>query len=379
MRARWKLLGQIAIALYVFMSGYTITTVSIPLVGALELGAGTGGLLTMLWVVGLINAFNLIDGIDGLAAGTALIGAAALVALSVIQENAYVTCAGAALAGSLLAFLPYNFPPARIFLGDTGSMFLGYALAMMSLLGAQKSEAAVIILAPMLALGLPIFETLVSIARRYAGGAPVFVGDNRHTHHRLLRKGYSQRRVVLTLYGTGLLLAAAAIMSASIRENSAWSWCSYAVYLGTLVCIAWLAGYLRPTTLKKVIERRHRNKVFQALARYAALRLNASMGSVETNLLLELCRRELGLRHIEVRMKSGGRLMVSTDGMEDDRTQASQEELLVKSSEGQDILICYEFTHAPDPERRQDVSSCLARIFDGMRSGQADKPCEESR
>ena len=379
LRARWKLLGQVVIALFVCLSGYAITTVYIPFIGVADLGIGVGGLLTMLWVVGLINAFNLIDGIDGLAAGTALVGVGALVVLSIIQENAYVTFAGSALAGSLLAFLLYNFPPARIFLGDTGSMFLGYVLAMMSLMGAQKSEAVVIILAPMLALGLPIFETLISMLRRYLRGVPIFVGDDRHTHHRLLLKGYSQPRVVLTLCGSGLFLATAAIMLALVPEDSKWAWCSYALYGGTLVYIAWLAGYLRPTTFKTVLERRQRNSILRALGRYAALRLNTNTGPIERSLLLELCRHELGLLYIEVRTRSGGRFMVSPDGMKYDRPQAPQEELLVKSSDGQDILIRYEFEHAPDDNRRQDVSSCLAGIFDQMRIDQAVKSSEESR
>jgi len=379
LRARWKLLGQIAIALFICLSGYALTTVAIPFVGNVNLGAGMGGLLTILWVVGLINAFNLIDGVDGLAAGIALVGVVALVALSIIQQNTFVTFAGAAIAGSLLAFLLYNFPPAKIFLGDTGSMFLGYTLATMSLVGAQKSEAAAIIFAPMLALSLPVFETLISVLRRYLRGVPLFAADSHHTHHRLLGKGYSQPRVVLTLCGTGLLLAVAAIMSALVPENSKWVWCPYALYGGTLVHITWLAGYLRPATFKRTFERRQRNKIFQALGQYAALRLNANGRSVKTNLLLELCRHELGLRHIEVGMKSGVRLIVSTDGAKDDRTQGSKEKLLVKSADGHDILICYEFEHMPDDNRRQDVSSCLAGIFDQMRIDQAVKPSDESR
>ena len=378
LRARWKLLGQIVIALFVCLSGIALTTVSIPFVGVVNLGMGVGGLLTMLWVVGLINAFNLIDGIDGLAAGIALVVTGALVALSIIQENTYVTVTGAALTGSVLAFLMYNFPPAKIFLGDTGSMFLGYALAMMSLRGPQKSETAAIIFAPMLAFGFPIFETLVSILRRYLRGVPIFAGDNLHTHHRLLRKGYSQPRVVLTLCGTGLFLAVAAIMSALIPENSRWAWCSYALYGGTLVYIAWLAGYLRPTTYRRTIERRQRNKIFQALGQYVALRLNANERSVNTSLLLEVCRQELGLRHIEIRMVNGVRWTVPADGAEYDGAQASGEKLRVKSLDGQDIMIGYTFEHTPEDSMREDVSLCLADIFDQMRIEQAAIPGEES-
>jgi hypothetical protein len=254
-------------------------------------------------------------------------------------------------------------------------MFLGYTLATISLMGSQKSEAAAILFAPMLALGFPIFETLTSILRRYVRGLPIFVGDSYHTHHRLLSKGYSQPRVVLTLCTAALFLAVAAVMSALIPENSKWVWCSYTLYSGTLVYIAWLAGYLRPAIFKRTFERRHRNKIFQALGQYAALSLSAGGQSVKTSLLLELCRHELGLRHIEVGMKGGIPLMVSTDGM---KHNTSREELLVKSSDGQDILIWYEFERTPDDSRRQDVSSCLAGIFDQMVIDQAVKLSEES-
>ncbi len=367
MRARWKLAGQIVVALFVCLSGFALTTIAIPFVGSVNLGVGLGGFVTMLWIVGLINAFNLVDGVDGLASGIAFVGAVALVALSIIQENLYITLAGTAIAGSLLAFLLYNAPPAKIFLGDTGSMFLGYALATMSLMGASKSQAAAIVLTPMLALSLPIFETLVSILRRYLRGLPIFVGDSHHTHHRLLSKGYSQPRVVLTLCGTAVLFAAAAILSALIPENSNWVWCSYALYGATLVYIAWLAGYLRPTTFKKTLERREHNRVFQALGQYAALHLNANGRPAKTDLLLELCRHELGLRRLEVGVKGGPRLMASPKDPERERTQEPKEELAVKSLGGRDVLIGYEFEHAPDDSRRQDVSSCLAAIFDQVR------------
>ena len=367
--ARFKLLGQVVVALIVCFSGFLLKTVSIPFVGPVDLGVGIGGLVTVFWIVGLINAFNLIDGIDGLAAGMGFIGAAALAVLSILQENASVTFAGVALAGCLLGFLPYNFPPAKTFLGDTGSMFIGYALSIISLMSAQKTETAVIVLAPMLALSFPVFETLVSILRRYIRGVPVFVGDSFHTHHRLLRKGYSEPRVVLTLYGIGVLIAVAAVMSAVIPEDSGWSWCSYALYIGTLLYVAWLAGYLRPTTFKTLLERRYKNRKLQALARYASLCLDVRMHT-KANLLLELCRSELGLLHIDVRMRNGDWFLASPGGA-DDNTKALPEQLLVKSADGQDILISYEFLHSPGPETRQDVSTCLARIFDGMTTPRA--------
>ncbi len=364
MRARWKLLGQLAVAALVCFSGYSVTRVTIPVVGTLELGIVLGGMLTIGWIIGMINAFNLIDGVDGLASGIALVGVAALVVLGIIQGNVFIIFVGTALAGSLLGFLFYNFPPARIFLGDTGSMFIGYSLAAMSLMGAQKFGAAVILLTPILALSFPIFETLISILRRYLRGVPIFAGDNHHTHHRLLGKGYSQPRVVLTLYGVAACLATAAVLSALIPLNSIWSGVPYALYAGALVYIAWLAGYLRPTAFRTIFERRQKNRLFHALANYAKQCLDNHGRCVERRLLLELCRHELGLRYIDVQLEDGVRLMASDGELPQADQAASSEKLRVKSSDDKDIFIRYAFTEEPSDNYRQDVVACLAGIFD---------------
>jgi len=365
MRARWKLLGQVAVASFVCFSGGLVSTISVPVAGTIELGYAVGGLLTILWIVGMINAFNLIDGVDGLASGIALVGVCALVALGIIQGNPFVTFAGAALAGGLLGFLLYNFPPARIFLGDTGSMFIGYALASMSLMGSQKSETAVILLTPILALSLPIFETLVSIVRRYLRGVPIFAGDNHHTHHRLLGKGYSQPRVVLTLYGVAVCLATAAVLAAVIPLESAWSGVPYALYAGALVYIAWLAGYLRPTAFRTMFERRQKNRLYHALAHYAKQCLDNHGRCAERRLLIELCRLELGLRYIDVQLEDGTRLMASDGAPEVGAERAaSAETLRVKSSDDQNVYIHFAHRGAPADSHRHDVIACLAGIFD---------------
>lgn len=363
MRARYKLLGQLVIAAYVCGSGYSLSTVSLPIGGTLNLGVVLGSILTVFWIVGMINAFNLIDGVDGLASGIAFVGAMALVVLGLIQANYLVAFVGAALAGGLLGFLFYNFPPARMFLGDTGSMFIGYTLATMSLLGSQKSETAVILLTPILALSFPIFETLVSIIRRYLRGVPIFAGDNHHTHHRLLGKGYSQPRVVLTLYGVAVCLAVAAVLSVLIPLNSAWSGVPYALYAGALVYIAWLAGYLRPTAFRAIFERRQKNKLFHALANYAKLCLDNHGRCVERTLLLELCRHELGLRFIDVQLEDGLRLMASQNLPDHPHYQGKVETLRVKSVDDKNVFVYYAYVEPPSENHRHDVVACLAGIF----------------
>lgn len=374
MRARYKLLGQVTVATFLCLGGFGIDTVGLPLLGAIELGPILGTLFTIFWVVGMINAFNLIDGIDGLASGIAFVGVAAMVALGLLQQNPFVTFAGAAMAGCLLGFLCYNFPPARIFLGDTGSMFLGYMLAAMTLMGSQKYETAVILFTPMLALSFPIFETLISIIRRYLRGVPVFMGDSHHTHHRLLSKGYSQPRVVLTLYGVAVLLAAAAILATVIPEKSPWAFTPYALFALTLVSIAWLADYLRPTTFRRIIERRKRNRVYHALAHYASLCLNGNGRATKIDLLLDLCCHELGLLHIELQLDSGTVLMASSAAPETHDAPRVQERLRVKSSDDKNIFIFFAFEHVPDENRRNDVNACLAGIFDQLMLDRALKP-----
>jgi UDP-GlcNAc:undecaprenyl-phosphate GlcNAc-1-phosphate transferase len=362
LRPKWKLLAQVGVALFVCFAGHVFTKLTIPFLGVVDFGVMGGRLLTMLWIVGLINAFNLVDGIDGLASGIAFIASMALLALSIIQGNIFVAMVSAALAGSLLGFLYFNFPPARIFLGDTGSMFIGYALATASLMGAQKSETAAILFAPMLALGLPVFETFISIVRRYINGVPVFTGDNRHTHHRLLLKGLTQRAAVLTLCGAEFLLAGAAVMSALIPDTSPFVWTPYFIYFATLGALLWMAEYGRPEALKTIAERRQRNRIHQTFGRYAAMRLNEGPRHIDRNLLLELCRQELGLRYLEAVFPDETRWCVSIHAA----TPASRERLRVKSSDDEDIIIWYAFLGEASANQRQDVSSCLATIFDGL-------------
>ncbi len=374
MRARYKLLGQVAVAVFLCLGGFSITTLGLPFLGTVDLGLFLGTLFTIFWVVGLINALNLIDGVDGLASGIAFVGVSALVVLGLLQQNAFVTFAGTAMAGCLLGFLFYNFPPARIFLGDTGSMFLGYMLAAMTLAGSQKFGTAVILFTPMLALSFPIFETLISIVRRYLRGVPVFMGDNHHTHHRLLSKGYSQPRVVLTLYSVAALLATAAVLATIIPEESPWAFTPYALFAGTLVTIAWLAGYLRPTTFRRIIERRKRNRIYHALAHYASLCLNGNSRAAKLDLLLDLCCHELGLVQIELQLENGTVLMASSKPAGTVETPHAPDRLRVKSSDDQNIFIFFTFEHTPDENRRHDVNACLAGIFDQLMLDRALKP-----
>jgi UDP-GlcNAc:undecaprenyl-phosphate GlcNAc-1-phosphate transferase len=229
----WKFLFQILAGLAAWLAGFRIDALTIPLVaGPLELG-GLSVLVTILWVVGVTNALNLIDGLDGLAAGSAMITCTAVATLAFWSGNVAEAAISAALVGSLVGFLRYNFNPARIFLGDSGSMFLGFVLASISIRASQKNTTTVAVLVPVLVLGLPLFDTAFAVLRRSwrlatharpdSGGwwtlarrvSVLFLPDRGHIHHRLLDSGMSHRGAVLVLYGVATVLAAIALLDAA--------------------------------------------------------------------------------------------------------------------------------------------------------------------
>jgi hypothetical protein len=156
--------------------------------------------LTVLWVVLITNAFNLIDGLDGLAAGSALFSTIVIFVVSLVRHNAVVSLLTIILAGSILGFLRFNFNPATIFLGDSGSFFIGFMLAALGLTSSDKATTMVAVAIPVVSLGLPILDTAISVVRRFLSRKPLFTGDDDHIHHKLLKRGYSHRDAVLVLY-----------------------------------------------------------------------------------------------------------------------------------------------------------------------------------
>lgn len=197
---RGKLLGQVAAALILVGFGTQVDFITNPLTGGVTSLGSLAIPLTVIWIVGVTNAVNLIDGLDGLAAGISAIAAItlAVVGWAAGQGNAAVWAL--ILALSTLGFLRYNFHPARIFMGDSGSMFLGFNLAALSLMSLTKSTTAFSLLVPFIILGIPILDTFCAIVRRLAGGQPIFKADREHLHHRLLGLGLSHRGTVLVIY-----------------------------------------------------------------------------------------------------------------------------------------------------------------------------------
>ncbi|HLA09948.1 MAG TPA: MraY family glycosyltransferase [Pyrinomonadaceae bacterium] len=206
---KFVVLGFIA-ALFYSMGG-RIEVLAIPFIGSIQLPPVVAFLVTTIWLVGIANAFNLIDGVDGLASGAALFSSLVILVVSLAGENPLTIVVTLVLCGTLTGFLRYNFNPASIFLGDSGALFVGFILAALSVLGTQKATTAVAVITPILAFGLPVVDTGMTLARRMIGGRPLFQGDNEHIHHMLLARGWSQRHVVLVLYAVcaafGLLAA----------------------------------------------------------------------------------------------------------------------------------------------------------------------------
>jgi UDP-GlcNAc:undecaprenyl-phosphate GlcNAc-1-phosphate transferase len=209
--ARVKFGVQFAVAALAYAAGLRIDSLSLPVLGTVELGF-LGLPLTLLWIAGITNAMNLIDGLDGLAGGVAVIAAAALFAISLGHSSLLPMLITATLGGAVLGFLFFNFNPASIFMGDTGSLFLGYVLATASIPVAHEGSSAVALLVPIVALGLPIGDTLLAMARRAARGVPLFSADRGHIHHRLLDLGLSQRQAMLALYGSSACLGGTALV-----------------------------------------------------------------------------------------------------------------------------------------------------------------------
>ena len=208
--AKVKLLGQILAACVVVYFDVRIDVITDPFGDYLYLEY-LAVPATVFWIVGLTNTVNLIDGLDGLAAGVSTIASITIMLVALQEDVMIVALFTAALAGAALGFLRYNFNPAKIFMGDTGSMFLGFILAGISVIGAVKCTATIALIVPILALGLPIMDTTFAIIRRYRGGVPIFKPDKGHLHHRLLDLGFSQRQAVLLMYVISALLGLSAV------------------------------------------------------------------------------------------------------------------------------------------------------------------------
>ncbi len=214
-----KFLLQIAVVTGTVIFGELIVE-EINLLGTvITFGRGWGIVISVFWTVALINAINLIDGLDGLACGISCIGCIAILFISIIYSNTYMALFSAILIGACAGFLPFNFNPAKIFMGDTGSMFLGYILAMLSIQGSMKMNSLLAFLTPIAVFGLPILDTAFAFIRRIAQGRSPFSADRGHLHHRFIDMGFTQKQTVFIMYTISSALGIAAILLSLRNRN----------------------------------------------------------------------------------------------------------------------------------------------------------------
>jgi len=213
--ARWKLLGQVAISAAVCAAGTRVTAVICPGLGQVSLGAFALP-ATIVWIVGVVNAINLIDGLDGLAGGISALALGTLAAIAGFSGDPVTAAVLVVALGAVLGFLRFNFHPASIFMGDAGSMFLGYLIAVSALVVGRQPSGAVALEVPLGVLAVPIADTLLSVARRLLRGRSIFSADREHIHHALLHAGISHRRAVLVLHAVSGLFCAVALAAALV-------------------------------------------------------------------------------------------------------------------------------------------------------------------
>ena len=235
-----KLIGQVLAAIVAVAFGIRIEDITLPFLNTIEMQEMFSIIITVIWIVGVTNAINLIDGLDGLSSGISVISAISLLIIFVLNDSPMVAILLiTALAGALVGFLPFNFAPAKTFIGDTGSNFLGYSLSIISILGVAKTYTAAVIVLPLIVLGLPLFDTFWAIIRRLIKGKSIkaiFKADKGHLHHRIVAKGFSQKQAVLILYG---ISATFGIFAVIMLESGIWKALSFLL----MVIVAISLGY----------------------------------------------------------------------------------------------------------------------------------------
>ena len=237
-RARYKLLGQILIVGLAMYLGLTIEFVTGP--GSTVLNIGFLSLpLTFFWILGITNAINLIDGLDGLAGGVGAIVAITLGIVALGEGRIEVAILAFVIAAAVIGFLPHNFSDKRkMFMGDSGSQFLGFSLAALAILGVTKVAATFTLLAPIMILAIPIFDTFFAIIRRTKNGKKIFVADRGHLHHRLLDIGFTEKKAVIFIYYVTIFLSFVAVFSTRITPKNAVI--LFVITVGMIVAISFM-------------------------------------------------------------------------------------------------------------------------------------------
>lgn len=235
-----KLMAQIVAGIVVVKSGIIIDSIDIPFIKIDSDSELFYEILTVCWIIGITNALNLIDGLDGLSTGISIISCVSLLMIFSLNGSPIISIILiTALCGSLVGFLPYNFNPAKTFIGDTGSNFLGYCLSVISILGIAKTYTAIVIVAPLIVLALPLFDTVFAIFRRLIHGKSlkaIIEPDAGHLHHKMLQKGFTQKQAVLILYGLSATFGMFAII---LMESGIWKALSFALIIIVIIAMGY--------------------------------------------------------------------------------------------------------------------------------------------
>lgn len=296
LRPASKLIVEVVLAIAAVVLGFDMPAITLPWIGSVPLGP-LSLVLPVVWIVGVTNAVNLADGLDGLAAGIGFLAAAANAVVAIYLSNYYMAVMAILLAGALLGFLRWNFHPARIFLGDTGSLGIGMFLALCSLHSAQKAHTAVMILVPLCALGYPIFDTLLAVARRTLRGQPLFASDREHVHH-VLERGHGPSGAAMRIYVASLLLIGVCVLLTSVNHLAVGI--GLAIALGLAFFSVRVLGYMEWQGWIAQFRAREDVRIVYAAATLARLKLSVATTSNDVLEALGAILTEFGAVAIEV-------------------------------------------------------------------------------
>jgi len=362
-RPRIKLLVQTVVAIGAIVLGFRVEAITLPWYESVPLPEAVGVLISLLWIVGITNAINLTDGLDGLAAGICLLASAVNAIVAIYLGNYYMTVMMVLLAGALLGFLRWNFHPARVFLGDTGSLALGMFLALASLHSAQKAHTVVLILIPLFALGYPIFDTLLAVARRMVRGQPLFASDRDHIHHRLLDRGHSPSRAAIQIYIASILLCMICI--AAMTANYLILGLGIAGALLMALFSARVLGYLEWGGWTARWSGREDTKLLHAAANLARLRIQQAGSDQQLVRAIAVIAPEIGC--YQMVLEHSGATVEWSDSPAAEAQDAEMPEA-VEMAIGDDAIIRVAFV-APaglDDERRQLLEELCRLIGDRL-------------
>ncbi len=372
-RAGYKFLAETAAAVVVTAYGVRIQTLAVP--GLFSSGIDFGILawpLTVLWIVGITNAVNIIDGLDGLAAGISGIACATIGTLAFAQGHYMLASVAFALFGAVAGFLVFNFNPAKIFMGDSGSLFLGFMLGGGSVLFTGKSATLVGLGLPALALGIPIFDTLLCMLRRFLERRSLFAPDRSHIHHRLLEMGFTHKKVVLILYGVTLLVTGFGAWLMAVQRIRALV--AFVLALLLLLLFFRLIGQVRIrqslAKIKDKVNQSRRKSKIQRIVEDLELELRAAVSLEEWWRALTKAGDQLGFTRLVLPMKkrSGGKhiLVWSRNGTAAGDSQPYSFRIPVPHRRsGKKLLLKAE---VDEPESLEEVTykaTWLARLIDG--------------